>query len=164
MVMDQLTKYAAFIPTISKLIANGLINLLIIHIYSRYGIFKEIVSDKGSLFTSKFWATLCYYLAIKRKFSIIYHPQTDGQTKRMNQQLKHYLRIYCYFAQNDWIEKLLMASWVYNTLLHSALGNCSSAKALMGFQSKGPYDLPYGDLLKRAIQEETKAKNIQQFR
>jgi transposase InsO family protein len=163
-VVNQLTKYAAFISTISKLIASGLADLLIAHIYSRYGISKGIVSDKGSLFTSKFWATFCYHLAIKRKFSTAYHPQTDGQIKRMNQQLKHYLRIYCCFAQNNWIEKLPMASWIYNISLYSALGNYSPAKALMEFQPKGPYDLPYGDPPEKAIQGETKAKNIQQFR
>jgi hypothetical protein len=57
-----------------------------------------------------------------------------------------------------------MALWVYNTSLHSALGNCSSAKALMGFQPKGPYDLFYGDPSEKAIQGETRAKDIQQFR
>jgi hypothetical protein len=54
-----------------------------------------------------------------------------------------------------------MALWIYNTSLHSALGNCSSAKALMGFQLKGPYNLPYGDPPERTIQGETKARNIQ---
>jgi hypothetical protein len=83
-VVDRFTKYAAFIPTTSKLTASGLANLLIIHIYSRYGILKGIVSDRGSLFISKFWATFCHYLAIKRKFSIAYHLQTDGQTERVN--------------------------------------------------------------------------------
>jgi hypothetical protein len=71
------------------------------------------------------------------------------------------LRIYCYFAQNNWVEKLPIASWVYNILLHSALGNYSFAKALMGFQPKGPYNLPYGDPSERAIQGETRAKDIQ---
>jgi transposase InsO family protein len=161
MMVNQLTKYAAFIPTTSKLIANNLANLLIAHIYSRYGIPKGIVSNKGSLFTSKFWATFCHHLAIKRKFSTAYHPQINGQTERINQQLKHYLRIYCCFAQNDWVEKLPMASWVYNTSLYSALGNCSSIKALIKFQSKGFYNLLYGDPLERTIQGETKAKDIQ---
>jgi hypothetical protein len=82
----------------------------------------------------------------------------------MNQQLENYLRIYYYFAQNNWIEKLPIASWVYNISLHSALNDYSPAKALMEFQPKGPYDLPHGDLLERAIQGETKAKNIQQSR
>jgi hypothetical protein len=71
------------------------------------------------------------------------------------------LRIYCYLAQNNLIEKLPMALWVYNTSLHSALGNCSSIKALMRFQPKGPYNLPHGDPSERAIQGETKAKDIQ---
>jgi transposase InsO family protein len=80
-VVDRFTKYAAFIPTTSKLTASGLADLLIIHIYSRYGIPKGIISDKGSLFISKFWATFCYHLAIKRKFSTAYHPQIDKQTE-----------------------------------------------------------------------------------
>jgi hypothetical protein len=83
-VVDRFTKYAAFIPTTSKLTASGLADLLIAHIYSRYEIPKGIISDKESLFISKFWATLCYYLAIKRKFSIAYYFQINGQTKRMN--------------------------------------------------------------------------------
>jgi hypothetical protein len=84
MVVDRFTKYAAFIPTTSKLIASGLADFLIAYIYSRYGISKGIISDKGSLFTSKFWAIFCYYLAIKRKFSIVYHFQINKQTKRIN--------------------------------------------------------------------------------
>jgi hypothetical protein len=71
--VDRFTKYTAFIPTISKLIASGLADFLITHIYSRYGIPKGIVFNKGSLFTSKFWAILCHHLAIKRKFSTAYH-------------------------------------------------------------------------------------------
>jgi hypothetical protein len=82
----------------------------------------------------------------------------------MNQQLKHYLRTYYYFAQNNWIEKLPMASWIYNTSLHSALNNYFSAKALMEFQPKSPYNLPYGDPSEKAIQGETKTKDIQQSR
>jgi hypothetical protein len=57
-----------------------------------------------------------------------------------------------------------MALWVYNTSLYSALGDCFSAKVLMEFQFKGPYNLPYGDPSEKAIQGETRAKNIQQFR
>jgi transposase InsO family protein len=133
MIINQFIKYAAFILTISKLTANGLADFFDnSHLFS-IQIPKEIVSDKGSLFTSKFWATFCYHLAIKRKFNIAYHLQTNGQTKRVNQQLKHYLRIYCCFAENDWIEKFPIASWIYNILLYSALGDCSFAKALMGF-------------------------------
>jgi hypothetical protein len=57
-----------------------------------------------------------------------------------------------------------MALWVYNTSLHSALNDYSLAKALMGFQPKGPYNLPYGDPPEKAIQGGIRAKEIQQFR
>jgi hypothetical protein len=54
-----------------------------------------------------------------------------------------------------------MASWIYNISLHSALDDCSPAKALMGFQPKGLYNLPYGDPSEKAIQGKTRAKDIQ---
>jgi hypothetical protein len=100
-VVDRLTKYALFIPTSNTLTASGLADVLLAHVFSRFGIPKGIVSDRVSLFISKFWATFCHYLAMKRKLSTAYHPQTVGQTERVNQQLEHYLRTYCCFTQND---------------------------------------------------------------
>src|SRR5436189_2158673 len=51
-------------------------------------------ADGGSVFTSKYWGTICYHLAMKRRVSTAFHPQTDGQTERMNQNLESYLRCY----------------------------------------------------------------------
>ena len=60
-------------------------------VVSRHGLFESIVSDKGSLFTSKFWSSLCYFLGIKRRLSTIFHLQIDNQTKRQNSTIQAYL-------------------------------------------------------------------------
>lgn len=60
-----------------------------------------MVSDRGSLFTSKFWAALSHLLDIQRRLSTAYHPQTNGQTKRQNKLLEHYLRTFGNYQQDD---------------------------------------------------------------
>ena len=57
-----------------------------------HGIPKKIVSDRGSQFTSKFWQKLQLELGTRLNFSTAYHPQTDGQTERVNQILEDMLR------------------------------------------------------------------------
>ena len=81
---------------------------------------RELISDRGSLFTSRFWSTLCWHLGAKRKLSTAFHPQTDDQTERQNQVLKHYLRVYCNYKQDNWPELLPMAAFAYNNSVHSA--------------------------------------------
>ncbi len=57
-----------------------------------HGVPKKIVSDRGSQFTSKFWQKLQLELGTRLNFSTAYHPQTDGQTERVNQILEDMLR------------------------------------------------------------------------
>ena len=63
---------------------------------------QAIISDRGAVFTSKFWSSLCYFLRIKQKLSMVFHPQTDGQTECQNQTLEQYLRAYVAYQQDDW--------------------------------------------------------------
>ena len=87
-----------------------------------YGAPESIVSDRGSLFTGSFWATLMHYLHTKRRLSTAYHPQTDGQTERQNQTLEQYLRAFINWEQNDWAQWLPHAQLVYNSSKHAILG------------------------------------------
>jgi hypothetical protein len=136
-VIDRFTKYGIYIPTVQTLTAEGLADLLFYHVFMRFGLPRGIVSDRGSLFTSIFWTTLCQRLGVSRKLSTAFHPQTDGQTERVNQQVEHYLRTYCCFEQTDWADKLPLAEWTYNTSLHSA-HQSAPATLLLGFSPKGP--------------------------
>ena len=53
-----------------------------------HGFPKEIISDRETQFTSNFWTELCNILKIQQYLSTTYHPQSDGQTERLNQTLK----------------------------------------------------------------------------
>lgn len=113
-VIDRFSKEARYIPTTSKINAEQLADIFIRHIVCETGAPRSLVTDRGSLFTSKYWTDFCQALRIKRRLSTAFHPQTDGQTERQNQTLEAYLRAYCNVQQNDWVFWLPMAQFAYN--------------------------------------------------
>ena len=86
-VVDCLSKIAHFLPIREDITASQLADLYVSRIVSLHGVPKRIISDRGSLFTSKFWASFQQAMGTRLSFSIAYHPQTGGQTKRVNQIL-----------------------------------------------------------------------------
>ena len=131
-IVDLFTKTALYIPTTKDLDVAGLAQLMWENMFSLYGIPNHLVSDCGSLFTSEYWATLCWTLTIQRHMSTTYHLQTDGQTECMNQVLEYYLCAYVNWHQDDWAQWLPMAQLAYNSSPHSVLG-VSPVEALMGY-------------------------------
>ena len=87
------------------------------------GLPDSIVTDRGSLFTSKFWSSLCYFLGIKRRLSTAFHPQTDGQAERQNSTIEAFLRAFVNFEQNDWARLLPMAEFAYNNAKNASTGH-----------------------------------------
>jgi hypothetical protein len=86
-VVDKLTKSAHFIPVKSTCKAINVANIFMKEIFRLHGRPKEIVSDRDTKFTSNFWKSLMVGLETKLLFRTTYHPQTDGQTERVNQIL-----------------------------------------------------------------------------
>ena len=89
------------------------------HVYRRFGLPNSIISDRGPQFASMVFQTLCTRLGIKSKMSTAYHPQSDGQTERVNQEIEAYLRIYCATRPQDWTESLADIEFVHNSQTHS---------------------------------------------
>src|SRR5512137_2124486 len=92
-VVDRLTKVAHFIPVHTTYTGKRLAELYLARIMCLHGVPRKIVSDRGSQFTSKFWQKLQEEMGTRLKFSTAYHPQTDGQTERVNQILEDMLRL-----------------------------------------------------------------------
>jgi transposase InsO family protein len=90
--VDRLTKVAHFIPVKTTYSGLQLAELYMLRIVCLHGVRKKIVSDIGTQFTSRFWERLHETLDTQLCFSSAYHPQTDGQTKRVNQILEDMLR------------------------------------------------------------------------
>src|SRR5450755_3322308 len=121
-VTDRLTKYGYFIPYKESSSAEDLAYVFNKHIIGNHGIPKRIISDRDKLFTSRFWKSLMDQLGTYHKMSTGYHPQTDGQTERLNQTLEQYLRHYVNYQQDDWVVLLPTAQLAYNSTSTSTTG------------------------------------------
>lgn len=121
-VVDRFSKMAVFMPCLSTTDAKSMAQMILTGVVSKYGAPRTIVSDRGTTFTSEYWGTLCYYLATSRLFSTAFHPQTDGQTERMNQTLECYLRCYINYQQADWADLLPSAEFVINSAVNTSTG------------------------------------------
>jgi transposase InsO family protein len=87
-IVDCLTKVTHFMPVKTTYSGAKLVELYMLRIMCLHGVPKEIMSDKGSQFTSRFWEKLHESMDTKLNFSSAYHPQTNGQMERTNQILE----------------------------------------------------------------------------
>ena len=88
--INKLTKYATYILITKTLNAINFANLLWRKFVCRYKMIRNIISNRKFLFTSNFWFILCWNARTKRKFNIVFHSQTNEQTKRQNVVFEHY--------------------------------------------------------------------------
>jgi len=121
-VTDRLTKYALFIPWHETFTAKQTAWVFKREVLSNFGIPEKLITDRDKLFTSHFWMDLMSQLGIKHNMTTAFHPQTDGQTERMNQNVEAYLRCYIDNDQTDWIEHLPTAQYAYNTSDNEDMG------------------------------------------
>jgi transposase InsO family protein len=112
-ITDRLSKGVILVPC-EKTDSEAVAQLLITHFIGYHGIPSAITSDRGTQFTSQVWEYFCKLLGIKRRLSTAFHPQTDGQTERMNAVIEQYLRHFCNYAQDDWVQWLPLAQLAIN--------------------------------------------------
>jgi transposase InsO family protein len=82
---------------------------------------KKIISDRDSRFTSRFWTSLQSALGTKLNLRTTYHPETDGQTERVNQVMEDMLRMYVMDNQTQWEKYLPLVEFAYNNSYHSSI-------------------------------------------
>lgn len=140
-VVDRLTKMARFIPTTDDVDSDGTLKLFLTHVVAIHGIPDDIVSDCGSVFTSRFTRTVMNALGIKQNLSTAFHPQTDGQTERTNGILEQFLRCYTNYQQNNWSDLLYWAELSYNNSLQSTT-NQTPFYALHGYHARFNINIP----------------------
>jgi len=103
-VCDRLSKMTHFVATTERISAKGLVRLFRDNIWKLHGLLESVVSDRGLQFAVELTKKLNRMLVIKTKLSTSFHPQTDGQTKQINQELEQYLQFFVDHRQKDWPE------------------------------------------------------------
>ena len=119
-VVDKLSKAAHFIHIQSTYKAAQVAHVFMQNVFKLHGLPKTIISDRDVKFTSAFWRTLFAELGTQLNFSTAYHPQTDGQTERVNQVVEDMLRAYVMQQPTLWEEYLHLVEFAYNNGYHTS--------------------------------------------
>ena len=114
MVDRGLTKGVILMPCNKTITTKQVANLLLEHLYKQFGLPDEFISDRGPQFAAHAFQELLRLLGITSKLSTAYHPQTDGATKRVNQEIEAYLLIFCSSFPEDWAKKLYLVEFTHN--------------------------------------------------
>lgn len=120
-IVDRYSKMSRYIATTKRCTSVDLANILRDEVIRYYGVPDGIVTDRGSIFTSQYWSDFAYEARVNHRLSTAFHPQTDGQTERMNQTLEQYLRCYCSENQEEWPSLLTQAEFAANNSVHHTL-------------------------------------------
>jgi len=141
--VDSAGKCSHFVETVTTVTAAGAANLYLRNIWKLHGLPRKVVSDRGPQFVTAFMKELYRLLGIEAATSTAYHPQTDRQTERVNQELEQYLRLFIGERQDDWYTFLPLAEFSYNNYVHSSTQQMpflldTSRHPWMGFEPHQP--------------------------
>jgi len=130
-IIYQLTKSAHFIPVKTRYRPPEYADLYMAEIVKLHGIPKTIISDRGPQFTAHFWERMHKSLGTSLVRSIAYHPQTSGQTERLNQVLEDMLRACVLSSKGYWESLLPLARFSYNNSYQESI-KMATFEALYG--------------------------------
>ena len=132
-IVDRFSKAVHFVSLPKLPSALETANLLVLHVFRLHGIPQDIVSDRGPQFASQVWKAFCEALGTSASLSSGYHPQTNGQTERANQDLEASLRCVASRLPASWSTHLPWVEYAHNSLVSSATG-MSPFMVANGFQ------------------------------
>jgi hypothetical protein len=139
-VVDRLTKARHLVACHTNVDSKDLADRFVKHVFRLHVLPLPIVSDRGPQFASDFWKQLCKRLGIERTLSTAFHPQTDGQTERVNAIMEQYLRYYVNYLQDDWAEWLPLAEFAANNQASETTG-FSPFFGMYGMDPRSQFDL-----------------------
>jgi hypothetical protein len=122
-VVDRFSKMIRLSPCTQKITSMGVARLFRDTVWRSHGLPEKIISDRGSQFASEVMKEINRLLGIETALSTAYHPQTDGQTERINQHVEGYIRLYTDYQQSDWADWLPMAEFSYNNRMQESTKN-----------------------------------------
>ncbi|GJW03558.1 putative reverse transcriptase domain-containing protein [Tanacetum coccineum] len=136
-IVDRLTKSAHFLPMKKTDGIEKLAQLYLKEIVCRHGVPVSVISDRDSLFTSRFWVSLQKALGTQLDLSTAYHPETDGQSERTIQTLEDMLRACVIDFGSSWDRHLPLVEFSYNNSYHASI-KAAPFEALYGRKCRSP--------------------------
>ena len=138
-VVDRFSKFVVMIPTTTDVTAEQVAQLLLDRIVPHYGIPADFVSDRDPKFCSEFFTYWCKLLGVVQLKSSGYHPQTDGQTERMNRTIQQVMRFMVMPNQTNWDTTLPFVQFAINSS-YNASTQASAYQVILGYNPASPFD------------------------
>ena len=136
-IVDRLTKSAHFIAYNMTYPVEKMSRLYLQYIVRLHGVPVSIVSDRDSRFMSEFWRSLQKAMGTSLSLSSAFHPQTDGQTERVNQVMEDMLRACVIDFESTWETHMPLIEFAYNNSFYSSIG-MPPFEALYGRPCRSP--------------------------
>ena len=119
--VDRLSKMVHLAPCTDEVSAENLADIFLDKVFKHHGLPRELVSDRDPRFTSKLWQALLARLGVTQALSSAYHPQTDGNTERVNRVLEDMLRHFIDPTQSNWEQLLPCIEFAINDSYHESI-------------------------------------------
>ena len=157
LVADWHTKLIHLIPCTEEIDSDGAADNFIREQFRLHGLPRKIISNRGPQFASKLFRAILKGIGVEGALSTAYHPQTDGQSERWNQEIEAYLRMFCSRRRDDWVKWLPIAEFAFNLHVHSSTGY-SPFYLMYGYEPQfhvpaAPTDVPAADERIAKLQE-----------
>jgi hypothetical protein len=123
--VDKLTQLVHFVACKEEVSAKEFAELYVDHVFHLRGVSREFITNRDPRFTSAFWQEVTVLLGTRTVMSSSFHPQTDGQTERVNQTLDTYLRHFVSVGLNDWDTLLSRAEFAHNAAVNETIRTAS---------------------------------------
>jgi hypothetical protein len=117
--------------------AKEFAELYVDHVFCLHGLSREFITDRDPRFTSAFWQEVTVLLGTRTVMSSSFHPQTDGQTERVNQTVETYLRHFVSVGLNDWDSLLSRAEITHNAAINETI-RTAPFKLTYGYHPRTP--------------------------
>jgi transposase InsO family protein len=121
-VVDKFSKQGHFIPTTTNVTAKETAELLLNNVVRLHGLPEAIISDRGHEFVAALFQEVWKAMGTELRMSTAYHPQSDGQTERLNRELEQQLRTHANRTGSNWKQWLSVVEMHYNSDVHESTG------------------------------------------
>ena len=118
--VDSVGKHSHFVETVTTVTTARAANLYLRNVWKLHGLPRKVICNRGPQFVAAFMKEVYRLLGIEAATSTAYHPQTDRQTERVNQELEQYLQIFVRERQDNWYTLLSLVEFSYNNHIHSS--------------------------------------------
>jgi hypothetical protein len=162
-IINRYIKMTFYIFVTKKIIAIELTKIIFDHVMFKYDASKDVVSNRKFVFTSAYWTNICYHMKMKRRLNIIFHSQIDDQTERQNQNLKHFLRVFCFEKQIEWIKFLSLIEFVYQNSVQFII-ECNLFFCMYDYNFEIRYESKNDIIIKKMLIVTKRVKELHEYK